>query len=55
MKKWIIVLFVLCFAASIFGAGHMAFAESAKLRTKMINLNELPQTKFEVSRYSHVS
>jgi hypothetical protein len=55
MKKWIIVLFVLCFAMSVFGIDQMAFAKRMKLRTKMIKLNELPQTKFEVTRYSSVS
>ena len=38
-----------------FFTGQMAFAKSVKLRTKIIKLNELPQTKFEVTRYSHVS
>ena len=50
MKKYIIVLSV---AVSIIGMVALASAQVVKLRAKRININDLPQTSFQVTRYSH--
>ena len=51
MKKYIIVLSI---AMSIIGMATLASAQVVKLRAKRIQTKDLPQTTFQITRYSYV-
>ena len=48
MKKWIILL---CAFLLVFSMGANVFAQKLKLRAKRIDLKDLPQKTFEITRY----